>query len=176
MKNNFLTWLDNGTCRSKSQTIIAFSLTLLLEISLDEIKCLASELNSISRIGPRFLKYSFTTFLDLISQSLRDPFELQERKRSGFFGWNLIVSTTWSSVNCWISIPFSTSSNFDEQSYPQDSKEKPRGDHLRSFTAAPWLLKIRASFCSLLHTFHTRTVPSIPADARRWPVDILLLH
>ena len=166
-----LTWLDNGTWRETSQTIIEFSLRLLPETSLDEINCLPLMENSTSSIGPRPRMYSQTTLPFLISHNLRQPFDPPERKMLELSGQNFITPTTWSSLKIWVSIPFSTSINLDEQSYPQESTDSPCGDHFTSFTAALWYLNMRAIFWSWLHTFHTQTVWSIPEEARRWAVD-----
>ena len=171
MLSDSLTWLESGTCRETSQTIIEFSLTLLLETSLEEINCFPLMANSTSRIEPRLRIYSWTTLLVLISHNLRWPFAPPERKRLQLSGWNFMTPTTWSSLKTWVSIPFSISTNLDEQSYPQESTDNPCCDHLTSFTAALWKLNTRAFFWSLLHTFHIQIVWSIPAEARRWAVD-----
>lgn len=133
-----LTWLDSGTWREISQIIIEFSLTLPMDISLEEMNWLASMVNSTSRIGLGPRKYSFTTFPTLISHNLRKPLDPPERKRLELFGWNFITPTTWSSLKTWVSEPLSTSINLDVLSYPQESIDSPCFDHFTSLTAALW--------------------------------------
>ena len=165
------TWLERGTCLETSQTMMEFSLRLLLETSLEEMICLPFLVNSTSRIGSRPRTNSWTTFPVLISHNLMCPCDPPERKRLKFSSWNLTTPTIWSSLNTWVSIPFSTSINLDEQSYPQERTESPCRDHFTSFTAALWKHNFLAIFWSLLHTFHMQIDWSIPAEARRWAVD-----
>lgn len=168
------TWLDKGTCRRTSQTIIVFSLILLLVVSVEEINCLPSALKSMSRMVPRLLWNSFVTRPHRISQSLREPLDPPDRKRSGLLGLNLITSTAWSSLNTSITFPSTTSTSCKEQSSPPESKKGLWSDHLTSFTAAVWCFKTRAVVFPLSHTFHTWTVWSIPAEARRCPANTFL--